>query len=379
MNLQKLIMFAVLSAPLTAVAQQSYMIKGSVSNIKEPVKVILTYKVDGERIMDSTIMKNGKFTFKGTVNGPKEAHLLVKHSNAPESPLTRPQEDILPFLIENTGITIAARDSIKNAVITGSAANNDNMEVTALLKPIYDKYETLNKEFKAQTLEKQKDTAYLNSLDERANAIGNEILAAKRDYIKKHRDRYMSLMAYNSTLPPEFDAVAAEKEFSLFDAPLRESDLGKELAARIAKVKKTQEGMIAPDFTQLDVNGKPVKLSDFRGKYVLLDFWASWCGPCRRENPNVVKAYNDFKAKGFEVLGVSLDKPEDRDKWLAAIQKDGLSWTQVSDLKVWDNEAAKLYDVNAIPMNFLIDPDGKIIAKYLRGEALEMALKKVMP
>jgi len=180
-------------------------------------------------------------------------------------------------------------------------------------------------------------------------------------------------------LPQEFDAVAAEKEFNLFDAPLRESDLGKELAARIAKVKKTQEGMLAPDFTQLDVNGKPVKLSDFRGKYVLLDFWASWCGPCRRENPNVVKAYNDFKAKGFEVLGVSLDKREDRDKWLQAIQKDGLSWTQVSDLKVWDNEAAKLYDVNAIPMNFLIDPDGKIIAKYLRGEALETTLKKVMP
>ena len=379
MNLQKLIMFAALSAPLAAVAQQAYTIKGSVRDIKEPVTVILTYKVDGTRILDSTIMKNGKFTFKGSVNGTKEAHLLIKHSNVAESPATRPAEDMLAFLIENTTISIAARDSIKHAVISGSVANNDNVEITAMLKPIYDKYETLNNEFKAQSLEKQKDTAYLNSLDERANAIRDEILAAKRGYIKIHHDKYMGLMAYNSTLPPEFDAVAAEKEFSLFNASLRETDLGKELAARIAKVKKTQEGMLAPDFTQLDVNGKPVKLSDFRGKYVLLDFWASWCGPCRRENPNVVKAYNDFKAKGFEVLGVSLDKPEDRGKWLEAIQKDGLSWTQVSDLKVWDNEAAKLYDVNAIPMNFLIDPDGKIIAKYLRGEALEMALKKVMP
>lgn len=380
MNLQKLIMFAALSAPLVAASQQSYMIKGSVRNIKEPVTVILTYKVDGTRIMDSTIMKNGKFTFKGSVNGPKEAHLVVKHGNAStQSPATRPVEDILPFLIENATINIAAGDSIRNAVITGSVANKDNEEVTALLKPIYDKYQTLNDEFKAQSLEKQKDTAYLNSLDERANVVRDEILAAKRAYIKIHHDKYMSLMAYNSTLPQEFDAVTAEKEFNLFDAPLRESDLGKELAARIAKVKKTQEGMLAPDFTQLDVNGKPVKLSDFRGKYVLLDFWASWCGPCRRENPNVVKAYNDFKAKGFEVLGVSLDKREDRDKWLQAIQKDGLSWTQVSDLKVWDNEAAKLYDVNAIPMNFLIDPDGKIIAKYLRGEALETTLKKVMP
>lgn len=379
MNLNRLLILAAMGAPLAGFAQQTYIIKGSVSNIKEPVKVYLTYKVDGERITDSTIMKGGKFSFKGSVNATKEAHLIVKHSDASFDPTTRPVEDILGFFIDNKTIMVTAKDSIKNAVITGSTTNDDNAKVTALLKPIYDKYDKLNEEFKSQSTDKQKDTAYLNSLDNRANEIRDEIIAAKMKYVKANHEHYMALMAFNSTLPPEFDAVAAEKEFNLFDASLRKSDLGQELDARIQKVKKTQDGAVAPDFTQQDVNGKAVKLSDFRGKYVLLDFWASWCGPCRRENPNVVAAYNNYKDKGFTVLGVSLDKPADRDKWIAAIEKDGLPWTQVSDLKAWDNEAAKLYEVNAIPMNFLIDPNGKIIGKYLRGEALEAALKKVMP
>ncbi len=379
MNWNKLIIVAGMCTPLAAVAQQSYTIKGSVSSIKEPVKVFLTYKVDGERVMDSTIMKGGRFSFKGGVNAPKEAHLVVKHNNLPPDPTTRPVEDMLAFLIEDKTITIAAKDSIKNAVITGSVTNDDNTKVNAMLKPIYDQYGKLNEEFQSKSPEQQKDTAYLNGLDKRAEAIKEQIIAAKMKYVKANHSKYMALMAFNSTLPPEFDAMAAEKEFQLFDESLRQSDLGKELGTRIAKVKKTQEGAAAPDFTQLDPSGKPVKLSDFRGKYVLLDFWASWCGPCRRENPNVVKAYNAYKDKGFTVLGVSLDKPADREKWLAAIEKDGLPWTQVSDLKAWDNEAAKLYEVNAIPMNFLIDPNGNIIAKYLRGDALEAALKKVMP
>lgn len=378
MHFNKIMILAALSAPIVTSAQQAYTIKGSVSSIKEPVKAFLTYKVNGERKIDSTIMKNGKFVFRGTVGAPKEAHIIVNHSNLPPDPTTRHQDDILPFLIEDRTITIAAKDSIRKAVITGSPVNDDNAKINALLKPYYDKYGLLNDEFKAQTLEKQRDSAYISSLDRRANDIQAEIIAVKMKYVKANPGKYMALMAFNSTLPPEFDAITAEKNFNELDPAIRKSDLGVELQERIAKVKKTQEGAIAPDFTQLDVNGKAVKLSDFRGKYVLLDFWASWCGPCRRENPNVVKAYNAYKDKGFTVLGVSLDKSGDRDKWLAAIEKDGLTWTQVTDLKAWENEAAKLYEVNAIPMNFLIDPHGKIIGKYLRGAALEEMLHKVL-
>ena len=131
-------------------------------------------------------------------------------------------------------------------------------------------------------------------------------------------------------------------------------------------------GADAYDFEQNDVNGKPVKLSDFKGKYVLIDFWASWCKPCRQENPNVVKAYQAYKDKNFEILGVSLDS--DKNNWLKAIKDDGLTWTNVSDLKGWKNEVGELYAIKAVPTNYLISPEGKIIAKDLRGADLEKFL-----
>jgi peroxiredoxin len=132
------------------------------------------------------------------------------------------------------------------------------------------------------------------------------------------------------------------------------------------------------NFTQNDTLGKPVSLASFKGKYVLVDFWASWCGPCRRENPNVVKTYNTYKDKGFQILSVSLDQPGAKDKWIKAIHDDNLTWTHVSDLQYWDNEVAKQYGIQAIPANFLLDPDGKIIAKNLRGEDLAAKLSTVL-
>jgi len=132
------------------------------------------------------------------------------------------------------------------------------------------------------------------------------------------------------------------------------------------------------DFTQNDTLGKPVTLSSLRGKYLLVDFWASWCGPCRAENPNVVKAFNKYKEKGFHIIGVSLDNPGQMEKWMKAIHDDGLIWTQVSDLKGWKNEVAIQYGIQAIPQNFLLDPEGKIIAKNLRGEELDSKLAEIV-
>ncbi len=151
-----------------------------------------------------------------------------------------------------------------------------------------------------------------------------------------------------------------------------------EFAKTIDAARATSLGAMAPDFTQNDVNDKPVKLSDFKGKYVLVDFWASWCGPCRGENPNVVKAFNAYKDKNFTVLGVSLDQPGKKDAWLAAIAADGLTWTQVSDLKFWDNAVAKQYGIRSIPQNFLIDPSGKIVGKNLRGADLDKKLEELL-
>jgi peroxiredoxin len=132
---------------------------------------------------------------------------------------------------------------------------------------------------------------------------------------------------------------------------------------------------MAMDFMQNDTTGKAVKLSDFRGQYVLVDFWASWCKPCRAENPNLLAAYKKFKDKNFTILGVSLDEERSRRAWLGAVQKDSLPWTQVSDLQGFKSKAAEMYGVTAIPSNFLIDPSGKIIARNLRGEELEKKLE----
>jgi peroxiredoxin len=150
------------------------------------------------------------------------------------------------------------------------------------------------------------------------------------------------------------------------------------LKETVAETKVNAIGSIATDFTQADTSGVPVSLSSFRGKYVLLDFWASWCGPCRQENPNVVANFKKFNSKNFTVLGVSLDRQGQKDKWLQAIYKDELTWTHVSDLQFWNNTVAQQYRVQGIPQNFLIGPDGKIVAKNLRGPALEQKLCEVL-
>ncbi|MEN5194553.1 TlpA disulfide reductase family protein [Sphingobacterium faecium] len=375
-NMKWALMLAV-ALPAFGFAQQNYTLQGTVGKLDQPAKAYLRLNYDEKVRIDSVDIKNGKFEFKGSIPSPMEAHLRIIHDNAPFDPAKPPKQDILAFLIEGTTIKFVSADSIKNAKISGSPLNAENERVTVLLKPIYDQYEALEKEYRSKSLADQQDPAFIKSLEERAQVVDRAAIDAKMDYVAKNPKSYMALMAFNSTLPPEFNAIKAEEVFLTLDPSLQNSVLGKDLAKRIALLKKTSEGIEAQDFTQPDIDGKPVKLSDYRGKYVLIDFWASWCAPCRRENPNLVKSYAKYQKEGFEILGVSMDKAADKAKWLKAIQDDGLTWKQVGDLKGWENEAGMMYEVKAIPMNFLVDPNGKIIAKYLRGDELDKKLAEI--
>jgi peroxiredoxin len=373
--MKKLILSAALLLPFAAMAQQGFTITGKVGALNAPAKAYLIYRTPGGQFADSTNIVNGAFTLKGQVEGPVNANIRVVHT-APTA--TKTPLDVLGFYIENKSFSITAKDSVKNAAITGSPINTDNEKLNALLKPAIAKMEALKAEYAAKPDAEKESEAYMKTIYARSEAIEKEMQDLSQTFIKSNKNSYVALNAFRSVLGYDIDPTTAEPAFNQFSADLKATPLGKSIETAIAGAKKSQVGIMAADFTQNDPTGKPVKLSDFKGKYVLVDFWASWCGPCRRENPNVVKAFNTYKNKNFTVLGVSLDRPDGKEAWIEAIKADGLTWNHVSDLKYFDNAASKMYGVQAIPFNFLVDPTGKIVARNLREDALQAKLAELL-
>ncbi|HEY0262655.1 MAG TPA: TlpA family protein disulfide reductase [Chitinophagales bacterium] len=217
----------------------------------------------------------------------------------------------------------------------------------------------------------------LDAIDKQYDSITALEIPISKNFIRTHSESGVSASILNDLIRQDLPADTLKNLFASLSQEVQNSKRGKDVSELIEKYAKTAVGQSAPLFTQKDVNGKDVAFTSInKGKVLLLDFWASWCGPCRRENPNVVAAYEKYHAKGFEILGISLDK--DEAKWKAAIEKDKLTWQHLSDLKGWDNEVAKLYAIRAIPSNLLIDANGIIIAKNLRGEALEQKLEELL-
>ncbi len=350
--------------------EPGYVINTQLDGITDG-KAFLVQRIDGEYVnVDSALIENGKFIMQGSVVIPDVFDLKIDGKRGAKR-----------FYLENSVIEIRGNaDSLREAEVSGSQTNDEYGVYTDTLYQYYDVlrgYSLKMREARAGKDESQgeKDLAGLEEeYMAKSDSVYDEMVSYQMDYLKANPSSYLSpsILQANSY---SMDATELEEYLSAMDESLSASNIVKNLQARVEVLKKVAIGQPAPDFTQNDSMGNPVSLSSFKGKYVLIDFWAAWCGPCRGENPNVVKAYNTYNDKGFEVLGISLD--DNRDSWLKAVKDDHLSWTHLSELNGWSNSAARLYGVNAIPGNFLINDEGIIVARNIRGEELQEKLAEI--
>jgi peroxiredoxin len=346
-------------------AKGTLKISGEIKGMEEG-KLEFLYPIGDSSHTDTVEVKKGKFTYTTALSEPTNMIFRVAGSRGEE----------VAFFADPGKMSITGfKDSMWTSKITGGATQTQFLKVDETIREIMKPAEGL--------------MAAYSTAQESQNM--NEVIRIQEDY-KKLQDSAMRyarnfvMTNKNSVLAPYYSLVylnqPGEEVFmkSVFEnltPAVQRSFFGSKLGELVASINKTAVGSMAPDFSQNDPNGTPISLSSLRGKYVLVDFWASWCQPCRMENPNIVNAYKNFKDKGFEILGVSLD--QDGAAWAKAITDDKLTWKHVSDLKYWDNEVAKMYGIRSIPASFLLDQEGKIIAKDLRGEALEAKLKELMP
>jgi thiol-disulfide isomerase/thioredoxin len=344
---------------------QMFTIEGKIDGAKSG-KAELQLRESGKYVTkySTGIGQDGSLAFKGKVLEP-DMYLLK---------LQDVRGGIQLFLDNSTIVITGSSDNLSAAEINGSSTHDVYKNYTALMKAGSEKmrpvYEAYNK------ADEEKNEAEKKKLDTRLETARAEQLATQMNFIRENARSPVAAYLLNSIAYNVEDPAQMEQAINAFPSGLAGYKYVKSLKDTYEKMKVTAVGVVAPDFVQNDPEGKPVKLSDFRGKYLLVDFWASWCGPCRAENPNVVKAYNKYKGKGFTILGVSLDR--ERDPWLKAILDDKLTWTHVSDVRYWDNEVAKQYGIRAIPANVLLDKNGRIVGKNLRGDKLEQALAKLV-
>ncbi len=371
-RLKKILWLIVFIAPLSSSAQDNYRLKGSFDSQDISGVIYLNYNNGEEIIRDSAVVSKGSFVITGKVMEPVKA-LLELRFKEPGSKLNIERREIY---LSKEQFLIKIKESLKNAELENSAINTEWKNYKKVEAASRVELNNVIGEFRNISKEEQADTAFSRRRKLKLEQANHSLDSIMGDYVYQNPDNYFSFAALDQIAGPYMEAEKIESLFGKLSPRLQHSLKGKDLYAAITLALTTSIGKLAPDFSHKDIFNKEVSLSQYRGKYVLLDFWASWCAPCRAENPNVVKAYNQYKSKNFTVLGLSVDREVDRDKWLKAVEEDNLPWAQIIDEV--EKSTADIYSIKSIPANYLINPEGVIIAKNLRGKQLHEVLAELL-
>ena len=357
-----------------------YTINGTAKGVYNGIRVHLNGKDEKGRnkVMDTQMVVNEQFSFEGKVASPTLYHITV--NSIPGQ---------LPIMVENSEIHVDInKTKIADSKITGSKSQMDYEAYQTGFKDIEKELPQIKMELR--NARAQRDMAKQESLNNRLENIENKKIEYTINTIKENDDNYFSLFLLRSELDnPKIDIEKFMDVFNGLSSDLKTSKAGTDIKTKLDNLYSVYQkrahleiGKIAPNFEAPAPDGKMISLNDIKGKVTIIDFWAAWCGPCRRENPNVVKVYNKYHDQGLEIIGVSLDgtrsQKDPKKLWMDAIAKDNLTWHQVSNLKYFNDPVAQLYNISSIPATYILDKDGKIVAKNLRGNALELKVAELL-
>ncbi|ALL06879.1 hypothetical protein AQ505_16120 [Pedobacter sp. PACM 27299] len=401
--MKKLIIYSLCLLPVISVAQAPFTLKGKIGNYSAPAKVFVSYAggpSGNQLVRDSAVLTNGVFIIKGpAIKEPKSIELQFSPKGYSRNKLAMESYklhndlehmDKFRMLVQSGKNEISSKDSLKNSVIGGSQIELQRRKFESFIKPVLtplmeeEQSWTAMAELRTQN-KPIEEKAYLASLEKRKD-LERAYKLKLADFVRANPDDYFSAVALTKILSAGTQVSAVDQQktedlvfvkelVKVLTPKAKQYQVFAGVQYYISELEKRPVNITYKNFSQFTPEGKSVSLDDFKGKYLFVDFWASWCGPCRGENPNVLRAYNNYKQDGLEILGVSFD--DKKEAWLKAIEEDKMPWTQISVLKGFQNEAAELYDIQGIPSSILINPEGKIIAYDLRAEDLERKLLEI--